>query len=478
MIDAGQQYEVVYTPLAFATNTPFLKRVKTLYPAVEIPFVDLPNLSQDAREAFDTYLYFPAGHDVGTAVAKLNRTFPAVGFHSLGALDGKSILAMLSSCERAVEAASSGHAFYKVRTGPRRNLTVQVSARTGDKAEIVFYLFGKARTAVERTSNLAPTEPPTDPYKRFTNLLATAPVKRAVVIDGNAELGDAMFAYNRKRVSATGRFIGGALGFYFTLLRFREFLADYEMHVVFDGYGPSQLDAQISDRPAFRAAYRDNQNWIERFVHAAGFNLYRLPGKRAGDVVASLSHTMTSHLGYRNVLVYSKDPTYYQCVTEAVKLSLPKSTSRDHPRTHGLEETINQFGLRDVSRLNWLRAISGDGSDEVRSVNTVNKDEGHPYTNLTRADYLEHIYEAPSLAALKATLGAMEPFRPFVMGGQFERNIAALSLDRTLFDGHHTLAPFAGQFDGDVLEGLMTEYSFYKELEHFPRIHRILKGIW
>lgn len=503
-IQPDQVYALLYTPVAFSANRAFLDRVQAIAPQVEIPFLE-PNLPAEVEEALDTYVYLPHSPEVPRILARLNRSFPQVGFTNLGSVCGREVLAMLQTVAEEVDSNTNLNHWYKVRSGPHRNLTVQlkaVDAQT-ETATVAYRLFNEERLLHLPVSNLVSTEQPTNPFIGFQNLIETSPVQKAIIVDGDNALHASMFAYNTTYTRKGQRFVGGAYGFYFTLLRFRQLYPEYEMHVVFDGYdeakflaNPEYKSKREQHSPVFSTAYRDNQAWIKRFVQAAGFHLYHLANREGDDVIGSLTHTLTTRFGYAEVLIHSKDTDFYQLVSDRVALTVPKATFRDHPEIVNEATAQSKFGVTDLSRINWVRALAGDSTDDIPSVNMYNKRVAHPHTTLQRAHYLPLVNEAADLEALKALLDVQTdkpgstdprdyPYRPFVQQGQFDANLNLLTLDRTIFDQHNSLSSFRQEdvdgralCDEDALRELLAENSFFKELEYADRNFRILRGIW
>lgn len=486
MIDATTKYRLVYTSVAFAKNVPFLRKLRDSY-NIEIPFLDVEMLSEEMRAAFDTYLYIPEDEVADTTFTKISRSYPQVTFTHLGSVPGREILKMLDACAFEVSSNAQVGQHYRILSGPYRNLIVQMVERSDERATVQYSLFKETRNLSVSIANLVSITPPPDSHFGFTNLLEQARQMSqhyAIIIDGNNALYRNMFGYSQLFTRLENRFVGGAFGFYFTLLKLKELYPEYTIHVVFDGWDAEKMSAnpeykstRISNTPKFKDAFRDNLDWTKRFIQAAGFSLYHLLDREADDVIGSLARRFERE-GYKKVLVYSSDTDFMQLVSDTVAICTPKTSFRGHTQLTQVQDVLEKFGITEVRKTNWARAIGGDSTDDIPSVNIFNKNQNSPHTRITSADYLPIVNTAPTLEHLKAQLKSLEPFTSFVESGQFERNYNLLTLNTSLFESHENLDEYAGKFNYDTCVKLLEEYSFYKELEMWERNSRILQGTW
>lgn len=486
MIDANAKYRLIYTSVAFAKNTQFLRKLRDQYD-IEIPFLDVEMLSEEMKSAFDTYLYIIEGPDANNIYSRLTRAYPQITFTHLGTIAGREILKMLENC--AIEASSNANVgqHYRVLSGPYRNLIVRMTQRDDQIAQVEYPLFKETRTLDIPIANLVSVTPPPDTNFGFTNLLEQAQnmsQHNAIIIDGNNAMYRSMFGYSQLFTRLENRFVGGAFGFYFTLLKLKELYPEYAIHVVFDGYdvekmtnNPEYKSTRISNTPKFKDAFRDNLDWSKRFIRAAGFSLYHFEDREADDIIGSLARRFERE-GYAKVLVYSSDTDFMQLVSDTISIYTPKQSFRGHTQLVQVKDVLEKFGISEVRKTNWVRALGGDSTDDIPSVNIFNKLHNIPHTNIRAADYLPHINAAPTLDHLRTRLKGLEPFAQFFESGQFDRNYNLLTLNTSYLDHLDTLDDYANDFDYHACVKLLEEVSFYKELEMWERNSRILQGIW
>lgn len=510
-IDPSISYRLVYATGPFASHTAFLQGLRGKYPSLEIPYLDAGDLAPEARDAVDQYLYVRDDENAASVVSAIRsaasraRVFPG-RLEELGVVSGGEVAQMLDRFRIERESATQGGGWFRVTSpGFYRNKKVFVAGEPDPElpegsVRAYFYIFGRQREIIVERVNLVPTRPNVDPLSSYTNCLATARWRKAVILDADTELREACCRCDNLYTRAEeedlaravargeapprwGRFVGGSHGMYFTISRFRMLYPEYELHVVFDERpeGPKAG----SGSPSFREAYRQNREWVKRFVRACGLHVYDRPGQRAEDVIGSLVQRMSGDLDYRNVIIATKGTAYYPLVSSRVQLTLPKVNFRDHPQTITVRDALARFGLSDEAQLHriyWLQALTGDVTG-TPSVNLFNKQAGHRWTGIRQADYLPHILSATNLADLKLRLLAHEAFHPFIQSGQFDRNLAELMLNTSLLDGANLDAfrildeTGAGKVDQEQIRALLIENNFHKEVEYLEWTIKVVKSL-
>lgn len=533
-ISSTTLYRLIYAQIPFLQHTSFLQGLRSRFPSLEIPYLDAGQMSDSAREAVDQYLYVRDDPDAAKTLAAIKaaasrgRAFPG-RLDELGVVPGRDVAAMLERFRIEQEGTAEVGGYYRIQNGFHRNLIVQVMDKGAieevekkrpaviSKSEtnppggrekpinlaaavvVEYSLFGRRRTLVVEKSNLLACRAPVDPDAGFTNYVTTAREKRAVILDADTELREACCRcdnlYTRPEPGSPeakpgssrkwGRYVGGSQGFYFTLSRFRLLYPEYELHVVFDEREGGPRASEGSD--SFQAAYLENREWVKRFVRACGLHVYEIPGARSEDVIASLVKRMEGDLDYRDIRIATKGTDLFALVSEKTRLSLPKINFRDHPQTITPREALQKFGLSDESQLNriyWLRALTGDVAG-TPSVNQYNKGVNHRYTNIRQVDFLPHVLSATHLMDLKLRLLTFEAFHPFLHSGQFDRNLARLTLDQSRLDDAVTLDCYratngcgTGVLDPEAIRGLLEANAFHKEVEYLPWSLRVIAGLW
>lgn len=494
-ISADTTYRLIFAQLSFARNEPFLKKLQATH-GVEIPYLDYAHLPAEQRDHLDTYTYLPDDEDFRARYSKLNRSYPQVGFTDLGRVSGKSILDMLGAAAPNNAETLQIDAHYKLTAGPFKNLQVQLTSVAGEDAVVRYPLLGSERTLHIPTNHLELIETPLNPWSGFRNLMdleVSRGNRNAVIIDGSFALHRAMYG-NDKLYTKSKKFIGGCSGFYFDLLRLKELYPEYEIHVIFDGYDRRKFENN-PDYKAHRAgfgtrlrqAYGENQDWCERLTRALGYHLYKLNDKEGDDIIGSLATHLTRDRGYNHALIFSVDTDFFQLVSDKIHLHMPKQSFRGNSITIRPEDarehfTANVGGIKTPlnrnDKINWYRALHGDTSDNILSINKyVHKVTG-VMTKYQGTHYLPIINEAETLEACKAGLLADSRFEDFVTDGQFDTNLKLLTINTELFSTETNFGQYGSTFEQDTLEALLVEISFFKELEQLPKVSRIFQGVW
>ena len=501
-IQADKKYHLVYTALAFGRNEQFLRKIQAQY-GLEIPFIDY-DLPVELKEALDTYIYVSEDGGFQTVFNKLRRQYSQVNFTHLGLVPGIEILKLMQSCEATVQRHIAIGSFYRIIQGDLRNLQVQLLSHDENEGKVGFQLLGEQKELDIPLAALELIDAPLNPWAGFRNLMTTEfdrDNKNAVIVDGSYALHRAMFG-NDKLYTKKKRFVGGCSGFYFELLRLKELYPEYELHVVFDGYdkrkfedNPEYKSQRVTYTDKWYKAYADNLDWCKRLTQALGFHLHVPTDKEGDDVVGSLATRLTQGFNYQHVVIFSLDTDFYQLVDERIHLLLPKLSFRGNSVIVTPERAREYFGfekpdpedksqkiLTCVNRndkINWFRALAGDSSDNIKSINKFMFE----YTNGTKTmygaqHYLPIINAADTIEDCRDALRDDPRFNDFVEQGQFEANLKLLTIRRDYFDTYTSLAEFKGEFNYQQLEGMLAEVSFFKEIEMLPRVARIFQSIW
>ena len=490
-INEKVNYKIVHTSFSFAQRSDIVSKIKDDFP-VEIPFLEFGGVSEDIKEAFDTYLYIEDTDNFEETFRNLAGRFAHVRFSDLGPISGEELVTLVKSCEdESVSNIIEGE-YYQIASGPLRNLIVKcISPSIEDKfVKVEYEILGEIKVdliSINNLSNLIRQLPETREYS-FMSLVESAKdsgFKRAICIDGSYVLHREIHGYHNMYTSKNRRFIGGCYGFYFTLLKLKELWAEFEIHVIFDGYDKEKFEKNTEYKKnrtvqtnRFREAYSDNRQWIKNLSEALGFHLYHLLDKEGDDVIGSVAFTLESQ-GYDRIHIYSIDTDFFQLVTPTIFLDLPKPTLRGHPVRVGVEEALQEFGVNRVEKINWFRALQGDSSDNIPSINIFYKKNGISIPTIQSKEYLPFVNEADTIEDLIYILRLNPKFIQFAELGQFDRNLQLLTINRSIFNGQSDpLESYENSFDENRCLELLEQNAFYKELESWNKNSRIFRGLW
>lgn len=486
-LNRSAKYQLLFTQLNFSNNIAFLKRLAQSIPALEIPYLDYLDSAESTLEAFDSYIYLLDQDGWREAYTDLQRKHPKLTATHIGAITGEQALKMVDAATDQRRAESAPNDYFKILSGPMRNLVVQLDRVEGETAHVHHTLLKERRDMTLPITNLGPSEAPPSATEGFTNLLdqnQAAGNKRAIVVDGSYALYRAMFGYSTMYTRAGSKFVGGAFGFYFTMLELKELYPEYEIHVVFDGWderkmteNPEYKALRISNTPKFKQAFHENREWIKAFIKAAGFYLYHPDDKEADDVIGSIVGWLRNQK-YQHVYIYSLDTDFRQLLGPTVEQICPKQNFRGFTERVTAAAACAEFGINSINKVNWYRAVAGDSSDNIPTINMFYKSQGHRVPTIERDDYLPFVNAAKTFDEYRQTLADHATFAHFVAQGQFDKNFKLLTINTSLFDSYVSLDMHKGEFSVDEIAKLLEQFCFFKELEMLERNARILGAVW
>jgi len=293
-----------------------------------------------------------------------------------------------------------------------------------------------------------------------------------------------MFGYDTKYTAKDKRFVGGSFGFYFTLLKLKELFCEYEVHVVFDGFPEKKFENNPFYKEnrkgkytlSFKEEFEDNLKWVKVFIWNLGYFLYHFSDKEADDVIGSLVKNLTKR-GYSDIVIYSTDKDFYQLLSNNVRIYLPKESFRGYSKFLKEDEVLEKFKLNSIKKINWFRAIRGDGGDTIPSINTYYKKIKYKSSIVKVGHYIELINNANFLEEFIQEISNKDMFREFFRE-QFLKNLNLLELDCSIFDSFDMLDKFCGSFDREKIKSCLEFNSFFRELEMLDKNLRIFKGEW
>lgn len=482
MIQPDKTYHILYTPTSFARNNPLLLKIRDLY-NLEIPYLDYPELTVDFQDALDMYVYLEDKEGAQVAIRRLCKQHVSINFMALGKIKGAEILNLINTCLGQLERSVTPGKTYKVLQGPYKNLHVVVDSIKGEDAKTFYDVLNERKKFTFPVTSLEEVRP-LDPMQGFRDFLSEAQRNGkygAVLIDGSFSLHRAMFGYDMI-YTKDNRFIGGAQGFYFDILRFKELYPDREIHVVFDAYRKlkfrttpgCRLDNQTYPKK-WISAYKDNFNWCERLVKSLGYHYYKILGIGGDDVIGSLTRHLLDDLGYQDILIYSSDRDFFSIVDDQVSVILPKKSFRGNSKIITPKQAREEFKVNDTRKISWVRALSGDAN--ILSVNRFYEKRGQE-TKYTISQYLPYINESMSMETCKEKLLSDNRFSAFVSSGQWNKNLKSMILRTDIFESADDLSEWKSEYDKGTFLDLLEECGFYRELEGIGRTERILQSNW
>lgn len=480
----GVSYSILYSQIPFSRNLGFLRNLKRRIPELYIPYIEEDALQEESRETFDSYVYVENNEGTRDVLWGLQKVAPH--FTKLGSESGEVLSRMLESCRvRALCDLVVGD-LYQINHGVLRGLIVLLeSISDAGVARCLYrglsgveYLDLDPQQLVVVDSSL-----PVGVLKGvFEGKVKEVVVpRRALVLDGSNVLFRSMVAYPRQYAGATGKYVGGAFGFYFTLVALKTLYFDAEVHIVFDcstvirdsqGVGLNRFPlcgvGGYSD--CFLEGYRENWGWVLELSRALGFHVYESCEGGGSALVASVVRELSSVEGFEDVFLYSLEEDFYPLITDKVKVLRPKLKFREHSRVFDLGVVLDWFGVDSLDKVSWVTAVLGD-SRRV-GVDAWNTKFGVLCSSWSAVEVGSLTAGVDTWEAFKGVCLVTRGLKEFARSGQMDLNFGAMVLGAVGVD----IEGARNSFDeGRVLE-LLREFSFIKEVENWFRTGLILRG--
>jgi len=464
-----------------------LKQLQDSFP-VEIPFLEFGNTTDEMKESLDSYIYIKDSDGFKEIFQGIISKYPQIQFTHLGTIPGSDVCSFMDTCEEHVTDSITEGLYYKLTKGNLQGLVLRAEGIEDDKFIGTYMILGRDREIrvpvgdVKYVKNY-PYEKQDSHFLDYVGKAQKMGFKKAIIIDGDNVLYRNIFGYNKMYTTRTRKFVGGAFGFYFTMLKLKELFVEYELHVVFDGYPEEKFDEnphykanRVKKSNRFRDAYKSNRKWVQDFVRASGFNLYLMGGEEADDIIGSLATHLAKDKGYQHVFIYATDNDFYQLVDDQIHIYQPKVSFRGHSEKITQTEVLKKFKVGDVKKINWFRALKGDTSDNIPSINTYYSSIGYDSFVIKSSEYLPMIKEADSLLELYSLMLKNERIKKFIEDKQFQRNLKLLTINTEI--PLDPISDFSNEFDDEKCQDLLQDNCFFKELEMWGRNSRIFKGLW
>ena len=481
-----------------------------------VPVLHKNRISSDILTELENYLYIPiAENERWTDTARwLTKFIPKANFQALGPTSAKQIDDLIQNCLMLTEKAlaPTNPSIYRVTTGggPLKGFFVTIKKRY-DEAVEVSPIFGPNVNEVYTIPKgaLVQAEDVVTPKRgqqKSVRTLAQRNHPAAFVIDGHNLLYRSAFANYKLFHTATNSFIGGAVGFYYNMYRLCRAYPEHEMHIVFDpdttvckmfGFDKKQSNGNghfvdytattVSARREKMPEYKNNRNklkpkffeelstnliWIMHFLKNLGFPVYSHPAHEGDNIIGSVVEMLRQRPN-STTIIWSTDSDMKQLVSPNTKLYHPKTRSYDFNEIITSADVQAEYPVgTDLTRINWVRAVTGDDSDSIPSAcrwiqNNYQTRELQPRDQLCRA-----VREAESLDEFISRQSQRSTNMNSFMHQQFNTNLDVLTIDTHIPGMKLKAHQMANE---DELRGLLSRIGLHKEIEQFQE--RVLPAL-
>lgn len=493
-IKKDKKYHIIYTTCSFEDNMGFARNISKNF-NIEIPYIYEDIIGSNIRDHFDSYIYIEENENFGDIYNEICKIYYYVVFTILGVIHGNEIVKMLNKCKEIIKNSVEIGIYYKVIAGEHKNMVIMVNKMLEDETLIgVYYVLGKRFELKENINNLRKYD--NEEYINFSqriqlinlqNKSFTNGDKKAIVIDAYNVLYRNCFNYDRLYNAINNKFVGAAFGFYFTLLKLKEFYPEYDIHVVFDGDGINRsklFDNNIVYKyhhsnysEKFWGIFEENKLWAIKFTKAVGFKCYdfNTDGLKVDNVIGSVVERLQK-IDYSMIYIYSNNDNYFQLTSNKVRILIPKDKYKEHSHLISIEDVLERFKVGDINKINWYRAIKGNRSYGVPSINMYYNNIKVDNRVIMGTSYLKFIKECSTLDLFIKNMSEKELFKDF-MENQFYENYKVMHIQGGLLD-NIDLDNFQKPFDYELVKQLLEENSFLREVEVMERTSKIFQGLW
>lgn len=468
MIDKAKFYKFIYVSVSFADSPNFAKGLKEKFP-VEIPYLELDCLNTRLKESLDSYFYIEDTSEFTAIYKDICRKYPKISFTVLGSIRGKDVFSFFSACKKANTETLSVGDFVKVIAGELKNLTAKVSKVDGEQIEIEFPLLNTIKNADCHTSELLLQENYTPlELNKFRNMEKKHEkhgYQSVLIVDGNNCLLRSM-RNTPDKYNSKGDFIGGFLGFFFSLLKVKEFYPEYKIYVAFQS--SENIVKNFSEE--LRKAYIMNLMWCQLFTERLGFYCCYSPTEETKDIIGTLLQQLRATC--KDILIYSTNEVFLSKIQQNVSVYYPKITYRGNSEFITFSRIPKLFGFKEPYKVKWALAFHGETEIPVKSISDFFIEKYGPkqgkikyveyssfiFNNKTEEELIFAIQQDPNFSTFAETL---------------TNNLQLLGID-TSANFTTVKLPYCAE---EVIS-LLEEIEMYKEIELWDRTERIFQGLW
>lgn len=223
------------------------------------------------------------------------------------------------------------------------------------------------------------------------------PVKRLVLVDGNALLHRAYHA-TPPFTTSQGELVNAVYGFSSMLLRVISDLHPEYLAITWDEKGPTFRHQAYTQYKATRGPADDglsNQyKRVHEVVHAFNIPEFSLAGYEADDLIGTLA-LQASGRDLETVVV-TGDRDIMQLIDKKIKVFMPKKTLND-VGLYGVEEFVARYGFFPKQLVDY-KGLAGDASDNIPGVNGIG--EVTATKLIHQFSTIEEIYKEENLKTL------------------------------------------------------------------------------
>lgn len=466
MIEKGKRYKLIYiSDVDFKNNVKTVKKIKESCPEIEIPFL-YESLDQESKDNFNSYLYIEESkfHNVFNGLV---RDHMDITFTDLGIINGKEIYKLISNCENIIKSKVDTSKIHRVLSGEYKNIHVKIEKVKEGTVICVFEVLDKERRIELNISNIEEMDKvfhvdEDEKFKNYVQIAQEEDNRKVVIVDGNYVLHRSMLEYKYIHQKSNDIAVGGAFGFYFTLLGIKELFCEYEVFVIFG--------EKIFKNDVYRDIWDFNLHWVIRFVRALGFSIIDA-NESTCEITSKVIKNIEST--YKEIILYSNEVRLYNLISENIKLYKSKETSRGYSILFDAEKACKLFEVDLIDKINWVIALRGHNCDKsIMPINVYYDSKDNFIGKIRKHELLSIINKSKSKEKFVEEAVKNEKYKEFIEN-QFEKNLKILEINNI-----ENVKIQENEFNMDQMMKLWEEVGFNREKEYVNKVNRIFRGIW
>lgn len=476
MIDLSTFYKFIYVSVSFHDNINFVKTLKETY-GVEIPYLDLDTLNPELQDSLDSYIYLKDDESFVKTYKKLCSKYPRISFTVLGRIRGKNIYKFFDICKEENTQTFKPGDKIRLVSGEFKGLIADIREIQGVRAVIEYPILKEKKTRTVPLSEIGSFEDSfdlfADQFKDIEAQYKSKGMSRHLIIDGNDALHRCI-QNNNNKYNGKKQYVGGFYGFYFTLLKLKEFYPEYTLHVVFEDFEESPEYTQKSQ--IYRDAFLLNFRWAVQFSNAVGFHTHYFKNHPSKNVIYSLCKGLEKEKTVTDIFIYTTNPLLQTLVSEKTTIFYPKVTFRGNAEYYNKEQILKNWEVDSLEKITWVLAIEGfNGTVSANAFFLAKSDNQRQIAQKARkTEYFPLIQNAKNVEEFKIALSENVKYKEYLQSNVFDAVLQALAFPEVLLACNLDKK----ERDEEAALKILEETQFYKEIEYWDRSYRMLRGLW
>lgn len=298
---------------------------------------------------------------------KFKKIFSSVYAKAIGVETGSKLLILKNSIDKSIEDSLvkdvKVNQLYKVTRSDISNLVVELKEFNNDFCKCVAYAFNKEIELLIEPRYLEVCSIDYEIFRFSDNFIRINYLEnsnKVLIIDVIFSILLSFLNYPNKYMD-NGRFVGGFLGVYFTVLKLKQLYPDYKFVCVLGSLNflPYYYDFVIFEnfnKKDLKEIIEGNLKSSLDLFKNLGIDVYTSDSLNTREIIKSI---LPSFLD-KDILIYSRDVSYYQFVNEKVSLYLSKICINGFDEEFNQKDLLLTLKVKDSSMVNYVLSLKND----------------------------------------------------------------------------------------------------------------------